>query len=767
MFLNLIMLAGLVGVASPVLIHWLSRRPPRPVKWAAMRFLRSSVEKHQKRLRQEDLLLLLLRCLLIALLAIALARPVLSSIGGLGGSADVYLVIDDSMSMNHGTPTRLDRAREAAVEVVGKLSSSTRVAVLSLTDVSSSPLPKPIADHEAVVSAIRAMPASDRRGSMSRDLGEIVRRIPAESDADVLLLTDGQNNASEEVERWTDLDGLTDSPGAQAGVARGKRSLGVLLIESEDVSNAAILDVKPADGRVEMDRPTRFDVRVVHHGAEPLARLRVRLSVVEAGDEATERRADEAVIEQLSPGEVRTVGLMARLTREGPAVVRATIDEDRLSSDDTREAVVMVKRSSSVMIVDGDLQRDDGRGEAFFVARALRPSETSRRSFAVTTVSAQRLASSSFETMDAVILANVAKLEPVVARRLSAYVRGGGALIVFAGDRTDVGFFNGVMSDELKLLPARLGEPTGDATNERTALGASVVGLDHPIASVWKGGGDSPLAQLGVRRSHGLELIRSVKPDERAAKVGEAGEAGDGVEGDESAWAGRAIVRLATAGVLVADGDVGRGYVGLVGVDASTGWSDLPLRPGVFVPLLHRMLGAAADRRTALVNGMAGELLRWPAGVEMGGRVGGRSDDALGGELGGGLNGGLNGRDREESSAVSLGGTSAEFARGVMVRGGEIVSARAGAFRVKVGEESGVVAFASAEEESDLTPLDGPRRRVLEQVAKVKGVEGPGDASAILQTESNRWELSLPLLVGVLLVALLESVLSQRFSRSK
>ncbi len=745
MFLNLIMLAGLVGVASPVLIHWLSKRPPRPVKWAAIRFLRASVEKHQRRLRQEDLLLLLLRCLLIVLLVIALARPVLRSVGGLGGSADVYLVIDDSMSMNHGTPTRLERAREAAVEVVGRLSSSNRVAVLSLTKASDSPLPLPIADHEAVIAAIRAMPGSDRRGELARDLGEIVRQIPTDADADVLLLTDGQNNAAENVERWANLDALVDDAGDQANAPRGKRSLGVILIESDDVSNTAIVDVKPADGRVELDRPARFDVRVVHHGSEPLARVRVRLSVVESDDEATERRADEAVLERLSPGEVRTVGLMARLTREGPAVVRATIDEDRLSSDDARDGVVMVKRAFSVMIVDGDPQRDGGRGEGFFLARALRPSENSRGAFAVTTVSAQRLASSSFEAMDAVILANVAKLEPVAARRLAAYVRGGGALIIFAGDRTDVAFFNDALSEELKLLPARIGDPTGDAMNERSALGASLVGLDHPIASVWKGGGDSPLAQLGVRRAHVLEPIR---PKEDVGASGSDRERGR----QDIAQAGRAIVRLATAGVLVADGDVGRGYVGMVGVDASTGWSDLPLRPGVFVPLLHRMLGAASDRRTASVNGRAGESMRWPAGIDVGWRVNLQNENAI---------------ERERQMAVSLPGTSAAYARGVLVREEEIVSARAGAFMVKSGDASVLVAFASDERESDLTQLDGPRRRALEQVAKVKAIEGPGDAMAILQTEANRWELSLPLLVGVLIVALLESVFSQRFSRSK
>src|SRR5438046_10434878 len=85
MFLNPLMLAGLSAVSIPIIIHLLNRRKFERVVWAAMRFVRLSVEKDQRRIKVEDMLLLILRCLLLALLAFALARQVLrAAVGGLG-----------------------------------------------------------------------------------------------------------------------------------------------------------------------------------------------------------------------------------------------------------------------------------------------------------------------------------------------------------------------------------------------------------------------------------------------------------------------------------------------------------------------------------------------------------------------------------------------------------------------------------------------------------------------------------------------------------
>ena len=78
-FLNPIMLAGLAAIAVPIIIHLLNRRKFQKVVWAAMRFLRISVEQNQRRMRIEDMILLILRCLLVALLALALARPAILS----------------------------------------------------------------------------------------------------------------------------------------------------------------------------------------------------------------------------------------------------------------------------------------------------------------------------------------------------------------------------------------------------------------------------------------------------------------------------------------------------------------------------------------------------------------------------------------------------------------------------------------------------------------------------------------------------------------
>src|SRR5688500_13251905 len=100
-FLNPIMLFGLAAVAAPILIHLLNRRRVQKVVWAAMRFLKASIEQNQRRMRLEDWILLALRCALLAVLALALARPSFESVGSVLGTSKstVVMLIDNSYSM--------------------------------------------------------------------------------------------------------------------------------------------------------------------------------------------------------------------------------------------------------------------------------------------------------------------------------------------------------------------------------------------------------------------------------------------------------------------------------------------------------------------------------------------------------------------------------------------------------------------------------------------------------------------------------------------
>src|SRR5436190_10389292 len=96
-----LMWAGVAAISIPIIIHLLNKRKFKIVDWAAMDFLLDADKKNRRRVRLENFLLLLLRCLAIFLLGFLLAQPFLSdkfSKNILGTAAFEYLfVLDDSL----------------------------------------------------------------------------------------------------------------------------------------------------------------------------------------------------------------------------------------------------------------------------------------------------------------------------------------------------------------------------------------------------------------------------------------------------------------------------------------------------------------------------------------------------------------------------------------------------------------------------------------------------------------------------------------------
>ncbi|MFN4242537.1 MAG: BatA domain-containing protein, partial [Tepidisphaerales bacterium] len=171
------LLAGLLLAAIPLVIHFLNRRRFREQPWAAMSFLLAAVRKNRRRLRFEQWLLLTVRCLLLALLGLALARPVACGSGPLAGlarSSGLHVfILDDSYSMGYaGQPsadaaaspsdrppgatgaTHFERQRALARAVLGQLvSGGDAVAVVAAGRPARVIVPRTY-DLEAAASAI-------------------------------------------------------------------------------------------------------------------------------------------------------------------------------------------------------------------------------------------------------------------------------------------------------------------------------------------------------------------------------------------------------------------------------------------------------------------------------------------------------------------------------------------------------------------------------------------------------------------------------------
>ena len=74
-FLNPWLFGGLFAISAPIIIHLLHRRKIKQVDWGAMRFLLEMMAKRRRRIFLDELLLLLVRALIIACIALAMLRP--------------------------------------------------------------------------------------------------------------------------------------------------------------------------------------------------------------------------------------------------------------------------------------------------------------------------------------------------------------------------------------------------------------------------------------------------------------------------------------------------------------------------------------------------------------------------------------------------------------------------------------------------------------------------------------------------------------------
>ena len=162
-FLNPLMLLGLAGVLLPVLAHLLSRRKFDVVNWGAMQFLNPSRKTRQK-MRLEELLLLLVRIGIIALIGFAIARPWINSGFLMGyssaGSRDVVLVIDGSNSMarSDGLTSLHEKAVRRAKEILATLGPGDSVSIIDARDLPIKVVESPLQNLEIVAEALDSIP---------------------------------------------------------------------------------------------------------------------------------------------------------------------------------------------------------------------------------------------------------------------------------------------------------------------------------------------------------------------------------------------------------------------------------------------------------------------------------------------------------------------------------------------------------------------------------------------------------------------------------
>jgi hypothetical protein len=730
---------GVGAVSVPILIHLLNRRKFERVVWAAMRFLRVSVEQNQRRIRVEDMLLLALRCLLVLLLGLALARPVLRSFGAggwLGQSKVTAVVLLDnsySMSATDGAKSRFQLAQDAADQAVASLPTGSAVSVLFASDtIPTGPIPEPTFDLNLARKTIREARVSDRATNLFPAVKKGLETLAGSRQAgarEIYLITDTQALG------WRQFGDVRQSlEGAKKDVHAH-----VVLVGAAESQNIGVSDLRLLSGPAVVGYPLRFEVQLTNYGRSEARDVRVKLRV------DAEQPSDEGSIDVIPAGSSKSLLLFGKFKSDGGHSVTAEIDHDHLPADDARTIAVRALSQVKILVVDGDPGAGGRESETFYLKNALLPvprAEVEQYYNKVTVIPSQELDAAKLDQYDAVFLANVTDFTETSLNAFGDYLRRGGGLVFFPGENVQAAHYNNVLGRKFQFLPATLGEIRGDSSKDDQFVLLQDKNFEHPIARLWNDPASSGTLNVHFYRTYDLIPAGDEKQGPEVTK------AADGTEIGRP----RTVLRFQDGKPAMVERTWGAGRVVLFASTADTAWNDLGARPHVFIPLVHRTLGAIVARQDDALNVKVGERFSW------------RADGRLLGKEALILHPGANANDP----------TAAEPRRIGLVGNTPLLTyddtGYAGAYQVKITAEEPVALTFAAQPDPDESRLDELADAQVGDLAKVADVtrwQATQNLADVLQKKRVGTELWKYLALVALVLATAETLLAHFFSKPK
>jgi hypothetical protein len=437
------------------------------VIFPALRLIRERHKRSKKQLKIKNWLLLAARMLLLALMALALARPTLNSETSLGDQevpTALALVFDTSMSMQY-TERGNDRLAEAklrALEILKKTTDNSEVFVID----SANPIAKPAVSPGSARKQIDALTLQAANRPLNAAVVQASRAVADSnlSRREVYVLTDlassawelGSTRAAEDLEK----------------IRKEKKVVRtyILQLAPKEVRDVAIIAAEPASAVVNEGEPVEIKATLRSSGP---ATERVAEFWLD-GD----NKKDQKLVTLPANGEHEVTFVTPSKLEPGLHQGRIKLGggADNMAFDDVRYFTFNTQPALRVLLVS-DLNID-----ALFVEKALAPEASIAPGGAASPFRVERETLKQFEgrarlslkDYAAVFLLNVDGLSAADWGKLALYVREGGGLVVAPGDRADASAYGQAAAS---ILPATLDEKKAPPSG--TTFGRA--DFDHPL----------------------------------------------------------------------------------------------------------------------------------------------------------------------------------------------------------------------------------------------------------------------------------------------
>lgn len=420
-FLTPLFLLGLLAAFIPIAIHLIRKEKPPKLMFSTIRFLKKTSKKLVLFQQLQQILLLLLRSAVIALLVMAFARPLIDQTVARLLDADpqsAVILLDVSMSMRYGDT--FANAKEAAQDLLDGMTSGDEVALITFSD--SAELVRELnTDIDSVASVISEI---DQAGYGA------TRYMPNLRLADQLLESSRyENRAVYLISDFQDVGMQSTDEGWK--LAPGVAFTGID-VGAEESSNLVLTDVRSPEQLLEDAAEQQILARVRSTGTLYLDQGEVTLHI---DGEIVDR-----VSVDLADRSEEVVTFTTSFDTQGTHTGEVTVGGDNFSVDNSYFFTVDVLPKIRVLLVNGEASDNwfDDEGHWF----GLAVSSAAQSPFELDTIETAALSAAALRQNDVVVLLNVGDLSTGQAGAISEYVEQGGSLLLAPGDRVNPELFN-------------------------------------------------------------------------------------------------------------------------------------------------------------------------------------------------------------------------------------------------------------------------------------------------------------------------------------
>ena len=430
-FLNSAMLIAGAAAVIPLVIHLFSKRKMKVVTFSSLKYLQAMQKRQVRRIKIRQLLLLALRTLILALAALAFARPVTQS-GYLGSQAGVSAVVlldrSASMSQESSDGPLFNLALAHARGILGTFSDADEVALVTFGSGKTEPAPE-FASPRRAGELLDKITAADGRGELARalrgayDLFDNAKHFNRE----LFIISDFQLNSMPDT-----LLRLGDREGESAGEIR----VYAVAVGPERTSgqprNAGIIRVDFGGQLIEagVDFTTGYTVK----NFDATARSNLIASLYIDGQRVAQSDFS------LTAHEETRLTFTRRVDSPGRHYAYLQLSDDDFPNDNQFNFTFDIPETFNLLIVDNNAGGD-------FIRLALEPTDIGVRHWLIKQISASRLGGVRLGDYDVVALVGINNLTRSEEAALSRFVRrGGGAIFVPGPNLTPESFAAGLAS---------------------------------------------------------------------------------------------------------------------------------------------------------------------------------------------------------------------------------------------------------------------------------------------------------------------------------